>query len=159
VVFLVELSCWAHWSCWAHCPRSSTADGSRLLVLDPLGQSVLLCDCLHALSCCLTRLTPRNVEFSFLPLLQWPGPGMSDFQPMGTAVLISSEHNASDLVMIHMISVKYAFSLSSCLVVCVHSARVASVFAGQGLNQPGQRPLTDTVRSHGCRLMNWHRKR
>jgi hypothetical protein len=41
---------------WAHRPRrrytgsSGPADGSTLLVLDPLGWSVLLCDCLDALS-------------------------------------------------------------------------------------------------------------
>jgi hypothetical protein len=36
---------------WAHRPRSSPADGSSFLVLDPLGRSVLLGDCLDALSC------------------------------------------------------------------------------------------------------------
>ncbi len=69
------------WCCWAQRPlaRSSPADRSRLLVLedlDPLGQSVPLRDCLHALSCSSTRHTPRNVVFSCLILLHWPGPGM-----------------------------------------------------------------------------------
>jgi hypothetical protein len=41
---------------------SSPADGSSLLVLDPLGRSVLLRDCLDALSCVPTRRTPRNVQ-------------------------------------------------------------------------------------------------
>ncbi len=38
------------WGGWAHRPRSSPADsdGSSLLVLDPLGRSVLLRDCLDA---------------------------------------------------------------------------------------------------------------
>jgi hypothetical protein len=42
----------------------------------PPGRSVILHDYPHALSCCSTRHTPRNVEFSCLPLLQWPGSGM-----------------------------------------------------------------------------------
>ncbi len=41
------------WGGQANLPRSSPADsdGSSLLVLDPLGRSVLLRDCLDALSC------------------------------------------------------------------------------------------------------------
>ena len=40
------------WGRWApHWPCSSHADGSRLLVLDPLGRSVLLRASLDALSC------------------------------------------------------------------------------------------------------------
>jgi hypothetical protein len=39
------------WGGRAHRPRSSPADRSSLLVLDPLGRSVLLRDCLDALSC------------------------------------------------------------------------------------------------------------
>jgi hypothetical protein len=50
------------WGGRAHWPRSSPADGSSLLVLDPLGRSVLLRDCLDALSCVPTRRTPRNVQ-------------------------------------------------------------------------------------------------
>jgi hypothetical protein len=50
------------WGGWAHRPRSSPADGSSLLVLNPLGRSVLLSDCLDALSCVPTRRTPRNVQ-------------------------------------------------------------------------------------------------
>jgi hypothetical protein len=50
------------WGGWAHRPRSSPADGSSLLVLDPLGRSVLLRDCLDALSCVPTRRTPRNAQ-------------------------------------------------------------------------------------------------
>ncbi len=62
-------------------------------------------------------------------LLQWPGPGMDrDYRPVGSPD--SSHSNASDLVMIHMISVKYAFSLSS--VVCLESVSDARVFAGPG---------------------------
>ena len=52
------------WGGRAHWPRSSPADGSSLLVLDQLGRSVLLRDCLDALSCVPTRLTPRNVQCS-----------------------------------------------------------------------------------------------
>jgi hypothetical protein len=52
------------WGGWAHRPRSSPAHRSSPLVLDPLGRSVLLRDCLDALSCCLTRHTPRNVQCS-----------------------------------------------------------------------------------------------
>ena len=52
------------WGGWAHRPRSSPADGSRLLVLHPLGRSVLLRDCLDALPCCPTHSTPRNVQCS-----------------------------------------------------------------------------------------------
>jgi hypothetical protein len=50
------------WGGWAHRPRSSPAHGSSLLVLDPLGRSVLLRDCLDALSCVPTRRTLRNVQ-------------------------------------------------------------------------------------------------
>ncbi len=52
------------WGGWAHRPRSSPSHGSSPLVLDPLGRSVLLRDCLDALSCYLTRHTPRNVQCS-----------------------------------------------------------------------------------------------
>jgi hypothetical protein len=50
------------WGGREHRPCSSPADGSSLLVLDQLGRSVLLRDCLDALSCVPTRLTPRNVQ-------------------------------------------------------------------------------------------------
>jgi hypothetical protein len=39
------------WGGWTHRPRSSPADGSSFLVLDPLRLSVLLRDCLDAFSC------------------------------------------------------------------------------------------------------------
>jgi hypothetical protein len=58
---------------WEYLPRSSPADGSRLLVLNPLGWSEPLRDIL-ALRCSSARSPPRNVEA--LLLLQWPGPGM-----------------------------------------------------------------------------------
>ncbi len=58
--------------------------------------------------------------------------------------------------MIRTMSAKHAFSLA--LVVILDSASDASVFTGQGLNQPGQRPLTDTAgpQPEACRLMTWH---
>jgi hypothetical protein len=66
------------------------------------------------------------------------------------AVLISSYRTSStsDLAMIHMMSVKYAFSLS--LVFCLDSASDAVCSQARGLNQPGQGPLTDTAGPH-CR--------
>jgi hypothetical protein len=87
--------------------------------------------------------TPRNVELSSLQ--RWPGPGLygpsartASAGRRAARVLISSYHNTSDLVMFHLISVKYAISL------LLDSACDASAFrvAGQGLNQPVQRPLT-----------------
>ena len=56
------------------------------------------------------------------PVTEWP-------------VLISSYCNTGYLVMIHMISVKNAFSLS--LVVCLDSASDARVFPGQGAEPAG----------------------
>jgi hypothetical protein len=70
------------------------------------------------------------------------------------AVRISSYRNASDLVMIHMISVKNSFSLS--LAVCLDSSSdtSASVFAGPGLNGPpepaGPEATDCTAGPHGC---------
>jgi hypothetical protein len=78
--------------------------------------------------------------------------GSPDFNFFQVTVVLS------DLVMIHMMSVKYAFSL----LLVFGSASDASVFAGPGLNQPGQRPLTDTEGSQlpeACRLMTWHHDR
>jgi hypothetical protein len=113
-------------------------------------RSVILRDCLHALSCCSTRHTPRNVEFSCLLLRS--DPALLCQWTAGRAVLISSSSygNSSDLATIHMMSVKYASILS--LVVCLYSASDASVFAGLGLNQPGQRSLNDTAGPQACRL-------
>jgi hypothetical protein len=110
-----------YWGGWAHRPRSSpaAADGSSLLVLDPLRRSVLLRVCLDALSC-------RSSAAAFCccsgQALVWTA-GWSR-----CAVLISSYRSTSDLVMIQMMSVKYAFTLS--LVSCLHSASDASVFVG-----------------------------
>ncbi len=114
----------------AHRPRSSPADhdGSSLLVLNPLGQSVLLRDCLDAFSC-------RSLAAAFCccsgQALVWTA-GWSWW-----AVLISSYRSTSDLVMIQMMSVKYAFTLS--LVSCLHSAQAsdATVFAGPGAEPAG----------------------
>jgi hypothetical protein len=152
------------WGGWAHRPRSSPADGSSRLVLDPLGRSVLLRDCLDALSCWSSAAAFCCCSGQALVPV-WTA-GWSRWAV--TAVLISSFRSTSDLVMIQMMSVKYSFSLS--LVSCLHAASDASVFAGPGpgaeveaaLNQPGQRPLTDTARPQlpeACRLMTWHHDR
>ncbi len=68
------------------------------------------------------------------------------------------------VMMIHMMSVEYAFRLS--LVFCLDSASNASLFVGPGtevpLNQPGQLPLTDTAGPplpEACRLMTWRQDR
>jgi hypothetical protein len=108
------------WGGWAHRPRSSPVHGSSILVLDPLGrsESVLLRDCLDALSCW------SSAAFCCCsgPALVWTA-GRSR-----RAVLISSYRNTIDLsdlvMMIHMMSAKYAFSLS--LVVSLDSASDAS---------------------------------
>jgi hypothetical protein len=118
------------WGGRAHRPRSSPglADGSSLLVFDPLGrsESVLLRDCLDALSC-----WSSTAAFCFCSgqALVWIA-GWSRW-----AVLISSYRSTSDLVMIQMMSVKYAFTLS--LVSCLRSASDASVFAGPGAEPAG----------------------
>jgi hypothetical protein len=51
--------------------------------------------------------TPSNVEFSCLLLLQCPGRGMDCRQ------VVSSYRNDGDLMMIHMISFKYALTQAS----------------------------------------------
>ncbi len=117
------------WGGRVHLPCSSPADGSSLLVLHLLGLSVLLHDCLDTLSfwssaaafCCCSGQA-----------LVWPRvtAGWSWW-----AVLISSYSSTSDLVMIQVMSVKYAFTLS--LVSCLHSASDASVFAGPGAEPAG----------------------
>ncbi len=114
------------WGGRAHWPRSSAADGSSLLVLDQLGRSVLLRDCLDALSC-----WSSSAAFCCCSgqALVWTA-GWSLW-----AVLIASYRSTSDLVMIQMMSVKYAFTLS--LVSCLHSASDASVFAGPGAEPAG----------------------
>jgi hypothetical protein len=142
--FLLDIKIWSilgtichTWGGWAHPPHRprrwftgspGPADGSNLLVLDPLGRSVLLGDCLDALSC------RSSAAFCCCsgPALVWSlwTAGRSRW-----AVLISSYHSTSDLVMIHMMSVKYAFSLS--LVFCLDSASYASVFAGPGAEPAG----------------------
>ncbi len=84
-------------------PRLS--DRSRRLVLDPLASGPI---CPHALSCCSKLHILQNLEFS---CLLRPCPGMYCLRRPGRGrVLISSCRNASDLVMVHTISVKYAFS-------------------------------------------------
>jgi hypothetical protein len=105
-------------------------DGSSLLVLDPLGRSVLLRDCLGAHSCW------SSAAFCCCsgPALDWTA-GWSRW-----AVLISSYCSSSDLVMIHMLSVKYAFRLS--LACCLDAAGDASVFAGPGA-EPARPAATD----------------
>ena len=116
----------------AHRPRSSPADsdGSSLLVLDPLGRSVLLRDCLDALSCWSSAAAFCCCCGQALRLV-WTA-GWSRW-----AVLISSYRSTShgDLVMIQMMSVKYAFTLS--LVSCLQSASDASVFTGPGAEPAG----------------------
>ena len=114
------------WGGWAHWPRSSPADGSSLLVLDPLGRSVLLRDCLDVLSCWSSAAAFCCCSGQ---ALVWTA-GWSLW-----AVLISSYCSTSDLVMIQMMSVSYAFTLS--LVSCLHSASDASVFAGPGAEPAG----------------------
>ncbi len=145
------------WGGWAHRPRYTGSpgpvDGSNLLVLDSLGRSVLLGDCLDALSC----WSSATFCCCSAPALVWTA-GRSRW-----AVLISSYHNTSDLVMMHMMSVEYAFSLS--WVFCLDPAGDASVLMGHGalgLNQPGNRPLTDTAGPQlpeACRLMTWRQDR
>ncbi len=88
------------WCSWVHWLRPSPA-----LVLDPLGQSVRLRDWFHALSC-----GPTLCE-----MWSCSGPAlvcMDRRTASRRAVLISSYRNSSDLVMVHMISVKYPFNLS-----------------------------------------------
>jgi hypothetical protein len=114
------------WGGRAHRPRSSPADGSSLLVLDPLGRSVLLRDCLDALSC--WSSAAAFCCYSGQALVQTAGWSR-------WAVLISSYRSTSDLVMIQTMSVKYAFTLS--LVCCLHTASDASVFAGPGAEPAG----------------------
>jgi hypothetical protein len=109
--------------CWAHQPRSSPADVSSLLLLDPFGRSVLLRDCLDALSCWSSAAAFCCCSGQ---ALVWTA-GWSRW-----AILISSycSTSLSDLVMIQLMSVKYAFTLS--MVSCLHSASDASVFAAHG---------------------------
>ncbi len=123
--------CHGHtWGGRAHWPRSSSADsdGSSLLVLDPLGRSVLLRDCLDALSC-------WSSAAAFCcgsgQALVWT----AGWSRWAVTVLISSYRSTSDLVMIQMMSVKYTFILS--MVTCLHSASDASVFAGPGAEPAG----------------------
>jgi hypothetical protein len=116
------------WGGRAHWPRFSAADGSSLLVLDPLGRSVLLRDCLDALSCWSSAAAFCCCQCSGQALV-WTA-GWSRW-----AVLIASYRSTGDLVMIQMMSVKYAFTLS--LVSCLHSASDASVFAGPGAEPAG----------------------
>ncbi len=120
------------WGGWANRPRNTgspgPADGSSLLVLDPLGLFVFLGDCLDALSC-----------WSSAAFCCCSGPALVSrcwtAERSRWAVLISSYRNTSDLVMIHMMSVEYAFSLS--LVFCLYSASDASVFVGPGAEPAG----------------------
>jgi hypothetical protein len=116
------------WGGRAHWPRSSPADsdGSSLLVLDPGGRSVLLRDCLDFLSCWSSAAAFCCCSGQ---ALVWTA-GWSRW-----AVLISSYRSTSDLVMIQMMSVKYAFTLS--MMSCLHSASDASVFAGPGAEPAG----------------------
>jgi hypothetical protein len=124
---------------------------TNLLVLDLLGQSVLLRDCPDILSCW------SSAAFCCCsgPAMVWTA-GQSRW-----AVLISSYRSTSDLVMIHMMSVNYAFRLS--LVFCLDSASDASVFAGPGA-EPAGPAATDWqcwataawLRAEACRLMTWH---
>ncbi len=60
--------------------------------------------------------------------------------------------------MIHMISVKYAFSVSSvfCLDRDVSLQLVVMQVCSRARGQ-GQRPLTDTAGPEACRLMTWVR--
>jgi hypothetical protein len=118
------------WGARAHRPRSIPADshGSILLVLDPLGRSVLLRDCLDALSC--WSSAAAFCCCSGQALVSRSTAGWSRW-----AVLISSYRSTSNLVMIQMMSVKYTFTLS--LVSCLHSASDASVFAGPGAEPAG----------------------
>ena len=53
---------------------------------------------------------------------------------------------------------KRIFACSLSLVVCSESASDESVFGASAPwpNQPGQRPLKDTVGPHSCRLMTRH---
>ncbi len=99
------------------------------------------CDCLYCLDALSCWSLAAFCCCSGLALL-WTA-GLSLW-----AVLISSYCSTSDLVMIHMMSVKYVFSLSLVLTQVCSLAR--------GLNQPGQRPLTDTdgpQLPETCRLM------
>ena len=68
-----------------------------------------------------------------LPASEWP---VTEWR-----VLISSYCNTGYLVMIHMISVKNAFSLSS--VVCLYSASDARVFPGP-VAEPAGPEATDS---------------
>ena len=119
------------WGGRAHRPCSSPADsdGSSLQVLDSLGRSVLLRDCLDALSCRSSAAAFCCCSGQGRQALVWTA-GWSRW-----AVLISSYCSTSDLVMIQMMSVKYAFTMS--LVSCLHSASDASVFAGPGAEPAG----------------------
>ena len=113
-----------------HVPAPPTGPAkTNLLVLedlDPLGRSVLLRDCLDALSC--WRSAAAFCCCSGQALV-WTA-GWSRW-----AVLIASYRSTSDLVMIQMMSFKNAFTLS--LVSCLHSASDASVFAGPGAEPAG----------------------
>ncbi len=137
---------------WAHRPRSSPADGSSLLVLDQLGRSVLLRDYLDALSCWSSAAAFCCCSGQALVPV-WTA-GWSRW-----AVLISSCRSTSDLVMIQMMSVKYAFTLS--LVSCLHSASDASVFAGQGAEPAGPAATASdchcgaTAAQGSCGVMTW----
>jgi hypothetical protein len=119
----------------AHQPRSSPADsdGSSLLVLDPLGRSVFLRDCLDALSCWSSEAAFCCCSGQTLVTV-WTA-GWSRW-----AVLISSYRSTSDLVIIQMMSVKYVSTLS--MVSCLHSASDASVFAVPGA-EPARPAATD----------------
>ena len=115
----------------------------RLLVLDPLGRSVLLRDCLDALSC-----------WSSAAFCCCCGPALVLSAGRSRwAVLISSYRSTSDLVMmIHMMS--YIVSP-----VCFQTLLVMQVSSqARGLSQPGQRPLMDTAGPHpeACTPMTWH---
>ncbi len=98
---------------------------TNLLVLNQLGRSLLLRDCLDTLSC-----------WSSAAFCCCRGPALVYTAGLSRwAVLILSYRSSSDLVMIQMMSVKYAFSLS--LASCLHSASDASVFAGPGAEPAG----------------------
>jgi hypothetical protein len=81
------------------------------------------------------------------------------------AVLISSYRSTSpsDVVMIQMMSVNYAFTLSLVIWYPAYTLLVTQVCSrARGLNQPGQRPPTDTAGPQlpeACRLMIWRQDR
>jgi hypothetical protein len=113
---------------WGGRPRSSPADpdGSSFLVLDPLGQSVLLRDCLDALSCWSSAAAFCCCSGQALVwTTSWSR----------CAVLISSYRSTSDLVMIQMMSVKYVFSLLLCQWCPAYTLLVTQVSSeARGLN-------------------------